>query len=108
MFDLRGNDFPSEADTLRRELDAAVRRRVELPEGRRAITLEAPNWPEGQRLAVDLSGGRLELPAEPANLRAHARKELKPPAIVSDRQSGPFFHEFEVRGEPVHVGPMEC
>lgn len=108
MFDLRGNDFPTDPDTLRQDLDAAVRRRVDLPEGRDAITLVQRDWPEGERLAVDLSGGRLELPAEPAELRALARKQLRPPTIVADRQPGPLFHEFAVKGEPVHVGPMEC
>jgi hypothetical protein len=108
MFDLRGKEFPSDADTLRQELGEAVRRRVEVPEGRQTIMLEAPNWPEGQRLAVDLSGGRLVLPADPGELREHARKELKPPTIVSERRPGPLFHEFEVLGDPVNVGAMEC
>ena len=109
MFDLPGTAFPRDFEALRQGLEAAVRRRIELPADRSPVRLETGRpWPEGESLLVDFSGGRLELPRDLAQLRAESKGRLKPPVIVADREPGPSFQVFQVIGEPVLVGEMAC
>lgn len=108
MFDLPDSSPLTDAAELKRALEASVRRRIELPAGREAVRVAMSAWPDGQRLEVDVSGGRLDVPSDPKQLRQRATGELRPPVIVADRRPGPRFDVFEVHGEPVEVGTMHC
>lgn len=98
MFDLPAEP-PLSFLPLQDALEASARRRIELPADSPIVQIEGNDWPQGQLLSVDTTGGRVAVDASTGGLPEH----LKPPTLVSDRRPGPVFRQFRVRGEPLLI-----
>ena len=104
MFDLPRGDFPQTPDALKDALERSVRKRISLPPGRDGVTLDMDGWPAGESLAVNVTGGNIDVSGDPRRFQ----EDFRPPIIVSGRQPGPRFGRFDVTGNPFHAGPMAC
>jgi hypothetical protein len=105
MFDLDTTSPPDQVPRLRTLLAGSISRRITMPGGADAVSLDPDNGSLARldRLAIDVSGGHVTLPADPKALEAEMNGRLRPPVLKNPAhaQPGPFVTRFELRARPL-------
>ncbi|MBV8900438.1 MAG: hypothetical protein JOY92_10060 [Verrucomicrobia bacterium] len=93
MFYLSGNDFPQSAQELESSLLRSLRTLFTFPSGEsRPVRVEDRDYPEVDRIRVDLSGTATD-----------ARQPPPKPAGVGQRRPGVHASQLEIFGHPIRI-----
>lgn len=90
MFPLAGHAFPRSADELTQSIRDALAEVLTLPAGRPPVRCAAPNYPEVDRLEVNLDGATVKSAQPPPK-----------PTPVGTREPGIHVGQLEVTGRPI-------
>lgn len=105
MFDLRTTSPPGHTGPLRTLLTESIARRITMPGGADPVSIDPDDGSleRLERLAIDVSGGHVAIPADPMALEAEMSGRLRPPVLNDPAHAtpGPFVAFFELRALPL-------